>query len=52
MADEDGVVCIPLTVDLTKLVADAEERARVDGLCAEDLRSGKGVAETFKARRG
>jgi hypothetical protein len=55
MADEDGVVCIPSAStsdwDWQKLVCEAEKRAAVDALCAKDLKEGKGVAETFKARR-
>ncbi|KAG8864515.1 hypothetical protein FRB96_005018 [Tulasnella sp. 330] len=51
VADADGVVCVP-----KDMVEDVSERCRigreVDDKCMEDIKAGKGVAETFKLRRG
>lgn len=51
LADEDGVLAIPSAL-VEKVIEGAAERRRIDDLCAGDLREGKGVKETFKARRG
>lgn len=51
MADENGVVCIPREL-AEDVVVGAEKQRSVDALCEEDLRGGKGVKETFAARRG
>ncbi|KAG8997936.1 hypothetical protein FRB94_007368 [Tulasnella sp. JGI-2019a] len=51
VADVDGVVCVPK--DMVEGVA---ERCRIgrqtDDKCMEDIKAGKGVAETFKLHRG
>jgi regulator of RNase E activity RraA len=51
IADLDGVVCIPAklaaqTVELAAKIVARDER------CAEDIRSGRSVQETFKEHRG
>lgn len=51
LADEDGVLAIPSAL-VEQVIEGAAERRRIDELCAGDLREGKGVKETFKARRG
>jgi regulator of RNase E activity RraA len=51
LADEDGVLAIPSAL-VEQVIEGAAERRRIDELCAQDLREGKGVKETFKARRG
>jgi regulator of RNase E activity RraA len=42
----------PTDLILAEVIEGAAERRRIDELCAQDLREGKGVKETFKARRG
>ncbi|RPD57638.1 RraA-like protein [Lentinus tigrinus ALCF2SS1-7] len=51
VADEDGVVCVPVTKaeDVISLAAKGRE---VDARCMEDIKAGKGVQETFKKHRG
>jgi regulator of RNase E activity RraA len=51
LADEDGVVCVPK--ELEDQVVEVASRGRViDELCMQDIQGGRGVAETFKDRRG
>jgi regulator of RNase E activity RraA len=51
VADEDGVVCVP--IDLVQEVVDlATEGREVDSKCMVDIRAGKGVQQTFKTHRG
>lgn len=51
VADDDGVVCIPL-----ELMGKVKELCRVgrevDKRCKEDIEAGKGIEETFKKWRG
>ncbi|CAO1622627.1 unnamed protein product [Sympodiomycopsis kandeliae] len=51
LADVDGVVFVPrkLVVQVVEL---AEKGRKVDELCMSDLQKGRGIAETFKDRRG
>lgn len=50
LADIDGVVVVPKEL-VEAVIQGAEERRMIDALCEEDLRKGRGVAETFKDRR-
>jgi len=51
VADEDGVVCVP--VDAVQNVVDlATEGREVDAKCLADIRAGRGVQQTFKTHRG
>ncbi|WFD35775.1 hypothetical protein MCUN1_002637 [Malassezia cuniculi] len=51
LADIDGVVAVPK--DLVERVIElATEGRRVDGLCMDDLKAGKGIKETFALHRG
>ena len=51
LADDDGVVCIPklLENDVLKVASQGRE---VDARCLKDIRSGVGVAESFRRHRG
>lgn len=51
IGDLDGVVCVPRE-DLDKVIELATKGQAVDELCRQDLESGRGIAETFKDRRG
>ncbi|EAU91438.2 hypothetical protein CC1G_01927 [Coprinopsis cinerea okayama7 len=51
IADEDGVVCVPRDLEDEVINVAAKGRA-VDELCMQDILAGRGVAETFKDRRG
>lgn len=51
LADIDGVVVVG-TEMLEKVLELAKKGREVDELCRVDLLEGKGVGETFKARRG
>lgn len=51
LADVDGVVSVPKDL-AEQVVALATEGRRVDGLCMDDLRAGKGIKETFALHRG
>lgn len=51
LADEDGVLAVPAAL-VERVLEGAAERRRIDGLCAADLREGRGVKETFAHRRG
>ena len=51
LADEDGVVCVPKALEAQVVELAAKGRA-TDTLCMEDIIKGRGVAETFKDRRG
>jgi len=49
VADEDGVVCVP--VDVVQNVVDfATEGREVDAKCLADIRAGRGVQQTFKTQ--
>ncbi|PSR76506.1 hypothetical protein PHLCEN_2v8409 [Hermanssonia centrifuga] len=51
MADEDGVVCVP--VGLLSQVVELSQKGRdVDAKCLEDIRAGSGVQEAFRRHRG
>jgi len=51
VADEDGVVCIPL--ELVRRTAEVAGQGReADARCMEDISAGKGVKETFARWRG
>ena len=51
LADIDGVVSVPK--DLVERVIElATEGRRIDNLCMDDLRAGKGIKETFALHRG
>ena len=51
LADEDGVVCVPKALE-AQVVELATKGRAVDALCMEDILKGRGIAETFKDRRG
>ncbi|KAH9858966.1 RraA-like protein [Lenzites betulinus] len=51
VADEDGVVCVP--IELAKeVIALATKGREVDERCMQDIKAGNGVQETFKKHRG
>lgn len=51
VADEDGVVCVP--VEMVDRVVEMAGRGReVDARCMRDIREGKGVQASFKEHRG
>lgn len=51
VADEDGVVCVP--VDLVSQVLELAAKGReVDEKCMVDIRAGLGVQASFKKHRG
>jgi regulator of RNase E activity RraA len=51
IADEDGVVCVPKTLEgsVAELAAKGKQ---IDALCLEDIKAGKGVQASFKKHRG
>lgn len=51
VADIDGVVCVPkgMVEDVIKV---AKAGRRVDEKCADDIKKGVGVAESFRRHRG
>lgn len=51
LGDEDGVVCVPREMT-EKVVELAQVGREVDAKCLADIKSGLGVAETFKRHRG
>lgn len=51
VADEDGVVCVPRSVEAQVIELAAKGRA-IDALCMEDIKAGKGVQQSFKLHRG
>lgn len=51
LADVDGVVVVP-RAQVMEVVELAKKGREVDARCLEDLKQGKGVAETFKKHRG
>lgn len=51
MADENGVVCIPIE-DMDKVKEIAKKSREIDERCALDIKAGKGIEETFKKHRG
>lgn len=51
LADVDGVVSVPAAL-AEKVVELVTEGRRVDTLCMDDLRAGKGIKETFALHRG
>ncbi len=51
IADEDGVVCVPKTLE-DSVVELAAKGKQVDVLCMEDIKAGKGVQASFKKYRG
>lgn len=51
IADEDGVVCVPQSLE--ESVAElAAKGKQIDALCMEDIKAGKGVQASFKKHRG
>ncbi|KDR75150.1 hypothetical protein GALMADRAFT_249085 [Galerina marginata CBS 339.88] len=51
IADEDGVVCVPRSLELQ--VLDLATKGReIDSRCMEDIKAGKGIQESFKLYRG
>ena len=51
VGDLDGVVAVPQDL-VEKVIELAGQGRSVDDLCMQDLRSGRGVKETFADRRG
>ncbi|KAI0295821.1 RraA-like protein [Multifurca ochricompacta] len=51
VADVDGVVCVPKVLEQDVLRIAAQGR-KVDARCLKDIRSGVGVAESFRRHRG
>ena len=51
VADLNGVVCVP-EADVADVIDVVEEIVEADGKCAEAIRGGRSVAETFKEVRG
>jgi regulator of RNase E activity RraA len=51
VADEDGIVCVPKSLEKEVLRVALQGR-EVDARCLRDIRSGKGVAESFRRHRG
>lgn len=51
LADVDGVVVVPPSL-AEEVLSLAQQGREVDERCMRDLRSGRGVAETFKEHRG
>ncbi|PWN24694.1 RraA-like protein [Jaminaea rosea] len=51
LADVDGVVVVPRK-QVAEVVELTKKGREVDARCLEDLKQGKGVAETFKKHRG
>lgn len=51
VADVNGVVCIPAEL-LAAVVDLVPKLVEIDELCMDDVKAGRGVEETFKARRG
>ncbi|KAG8883615.1 hypothetical protein FRB99_004570, partial [Tulasnella sp. 403] len=47
VADEDGVICVPLEVE-GEVVERCRVAREVDARCLNDIRAGKGVAASFK----
>ncbi|RDX47939.1 RraA-like protein [Lentinus brumalis] len=51
IADEDGVVCVPVS-KAEEVITLAAKGREIDARCMEDIQAGKGVQETFKKHRG
>ncbi|KAI0030486.1 RraA-like protein [Vararia minispora EC-137] len=51
VGDEDGVVCVPRELE-GEVVERAKRGREVDARCAEDIKKGVGVAESFRRHRG
>ena len=51
IADDDGVVCVPKLLE-KEVLRVASQGREIDGRCLEDIRSGVGVAESFRRHRG
>jgi regulator of RNase E activity RraA len=51
VADDDGVVCVPKQLEQEVLRVGFQGR-EIDGRCLRDIRSGVGVAESFRRHRG
>jgi len=51
VADENGVVCVPKTLEKNVLRLASKGR-EVDAGCLKDIQSGIGVAESFRRHRG
>ncbi|KAI0705085.1 RraA-like protein [Cerioporus squamosus] len=51
VADEDGVVCVPIS-KAEEVITLAAKGREIDARCMEDIKAGKGVQETFKKHRG
>ena len=51
VADEDGVVCVPVG-QAEEVVGLAEKGREIDARCMEDIKAGKGVQASFKKHRG
>ena len=51
VADEDGVVCVSKSLE-KEVLRVAFQGREVDARCLRDIRSGEGVAESFRRHRG
>ena len=51
IADEDGVGCVPAE-KAEEVLGLAQKGREIDARCMEDIKSGKGVQESFKKHRG
>lgn len=51
VADEDGVVCVPRSLE-SQVIELATKGRQVDALCMDDIRAGRGVQNSFKLHRG
>jgi regulator of RNase E activity RraA len=51
VADEDGVVCVPRELE-SEVLEKAKLGREIDERCAEDIKKGVGVAESFRRHRG
>lgn len=51
VADEDGVVCVPRSLE-SQVIKLATKGRAIDALCMDDIQAGKGVQQSFKLHRG
>ena len=51
IADEDGVVCVPNTLQ-EQVIELANKGREMDSRCMKDINAGKGVKESFQVHRG
>jgi regulator of RNase E activity RraA len=51
IGDEDGVVCVPKTME-AEVAEKAEYGRSVDAQCMIDIQAGKGIQATFAKYRG